>query len=285
MIRYLPVLLAILPVSASAFTISGSGNSDLRGWAADPVSFKLNPAGCSIDQATLEQAIRDALSLWNGVPTSRLSVEYGGTTTVSLAQASADSVSDEVVAQGPYIFCSTNFTADSGGAPADSVPGVGTFSSPAGQIVHGYLILNSTSGGAANIAELSTTTLSIIMAHELGHVLGLGHTSDTTALMYYDASARTKLSLSQDDMDGISYLYPRSEPSGAFGCGTLAAVGAAGKQWSDRNSGPRNPPSTGSGGAAAVSFFVMLAILFLATSILKRSAKRTLPNRLSPIGQ
>jgi hypothetical protein len=43
------------------------------------------------------------------------------------------------------------------------------------------------------------------------------------ALMYYDASAKANLRLSQDDMDGISYLYPSDELGGdkIAGCGLI----------------------------------------------------------------
>ncbi|HEY8269938.1 MAG TPA: matrixin family metalloprotease [Pseudobdellovibrionaceae bacterium] len=80
--------------------------------------------------------------------------------------------------------------------------------------------------GSANISNFDHTVLKIILAHEIGHLLGLGHSASTKALMYYDASAKTSLSLSQDDIDGISYLYPSDEmSSGKYGgCGLVTNV-------------------------------------------------------------
>ena len=49
-----------------------------------------------------------------------------------------------------------------------------------------------------------------VYLHENGHVLGLGHSAETGAVMeaVYDGERRI---LHQDDIDGISFLYPSSE--------------------------------------------------------------------------
>ena len=85
------------------------------------------------------------------------------------------------------------------------------------------MYLNASSGDA-NIANFDHDTLTIIVAHEIGHLLGLGHSADQNALMYYDGSYRTVLSLAQDDIDGISYLYPSNELGGdkMLGCAMVA---------------------------------------------------------------
>ena len=52
--------------------------------------------------------------------------------------------------------------------------------------------------------------------------------------MYFNATNKTELSLAQDDMDGVTSLYPRQEPlSGQFlGCGTVERPGGGGfGQW------------------------------------------------------
>lgn len=49
----------------------------------------------------------------------------------------------------------------------------------------------------------------IAATHELGHSLGLGHSSDPDAVMYPTYSIRDSKSfkLSQDDIEGIQKLY------------------------------------------------------------------------------
>src|SRR5690606_29136124 len=83
-------------------------------------------------------------------------------------------------------------------------------------------------------ANFDRTQLKIILAHEIGHILGLGHSHDESALMYYNASAKEDLNLAQDDIDGITYLYPSDELDGAdlAGCGMVSnGVPPAGGGW------------------------------------------------------
>lgn len=47
------------------------------------------------------------------------------------------------------------------------------------------------------------------VTHELGHVLGMDHSKDPTATMYYSANKgdTNKRSLAEDDINGLCYLY------------------------------------------------------------------------------
>ncbi|GAV58089.1 Peptidase_M10 domain-containing protein/PG_binding_1 domain-containing protein, partial [Cephalotus follicularis] len=51
--------------------------------------------------------------------------------------------------------------------------------------------------------------LESVAVHEIGHLLGLGHSTDPNAVMYAEIEAGTiKRDLDQDDIDGIHSLYP-----------------------------------------------------------------------------
>ncbi|KFO25633.1 Stromelysin-2 [Fukomys damarensis] len=66
--------------------------------------------------------------------------------------------------------------------------------------------------------DASGTNLFLVAAHELGHSLGLFHSTDTKALMYplYNSfTDLTRFRLSQDDVDGIQFLYGPPPPSPA----------------------------------------------------------------------
>jgi hypothetical protein len=191
-----------------SFTLNSSTNPNLEGWSGGDVQLLVNTANCpaNIDVVGI---IKDSVSIWNNVPTSSIKVSYGGSTTSTVASSPTT------------VYCETNFQAVVG-ADQNFVPGAASVSTTGGRISQGILYLN-VSAGNANIANFDQTILKVILAHEIGHILGLGHSGSTNSLMYFDASARQKLSLSQDDIDGISYLYPSNEFSDSkfAGCGLV----------------------------------------------------------------
>lgn len=207
------VLIFLFPIGLQAFTLI-STNPNQQGWAGKTVSFALNPSGCP---GNINSILTDAVNLWNSVPWSGLKVEIAGSSSASAAQAFGGSASEAAV-----IVCDTNFGATTG-ANANNVAGVGLVFGTLMPIVKGSLLLNAQAGANASIANMSSSEAAVIAAHEIGHVLGFGHSADEKALMYYDASYRSNLALGQDDMDAISYLYPRDELSGQqiMGCGTV----------------------------------------------------------------
>jgi hypothetical protein len=201
-------LVFFLFLNLNAFTLSNS--SGIKGWANNEVTIVVNTANCpnGVDVVAL---IKDAMDVWNNVPTSSLKVKYGGSTT-------STTDGNPVVA-----YCETNFQAVTG-ANQNETPGVARGNGNS-QLVTGLLILNA-SVGTANIANVSRIGLEVVVAHEIGHVLGLGHSQSANALMYYTYSLKTDLNLAQDDIDGISYLYPSDEfkDNEFAGCGLIKNI-------------------------------------------------------------
>ncbi len=224
--------------TARAFTLS-SGTTVL-GWRFNELGFYLNPSGCSIPQAEVETAMDIAFGLWNSVGSSRLRIFRSTTVTTTVSQALAG---DGAGPPSPMVLCDTALTTTIG-ANSNSIPAAtaSAFNGQDRRVDYAIILLNSESGKSANIRNLNPTKLAIILAHEIGHALGLGHTTDTAALMYFDATDKTVLGLSQDDIDGITFLYPRQEPAlgDLYGCGaaerghkasTPVAASAAAAAW------------------------------------------------------
>ena len=224
----------LIGLNVHAFTLNSTSDSSINGWASPEVTFLVNASNCpaSIDVPAL---IADAASVWNDVATSTVKVSYGGTTTSTTYAAPTT------------VYCETNFQTVTG-ANQNSVPGAAAVVPPAvgGNISSALLVLNA-SAGSANIALYNQTSLKMILAHEIGHVLGLGHSQDSSALMYYSGNGKTNLTLAQDDIDGISYLYPRNEigTDKPLGCALVRNI---------------DPPSSGSRGLMVALLFVPLLV-------------------------
>ncbi|XVE92509.1 hypothetical protein REPUB_Repub01dG0103400 [Reevesia pubescens] len=64
------------------------------------------------------------------------------------------------------------------------------------------------SGDVTRSALPSAVDLESVVVHEIGHLLGLGHSSVEDAIMYPTISSRTKkVELANDDIEGIQLLY------------------------------------------------------------------------------
>lgn len=220
----------LFPIPLAAFTLLGSNTSHLQGWASMPISFFVNSSQCGIPEDRFNAAIDRALSAWNSVPTSRLRVTRGATSTVTAADVRAAGAASTVT-DSPLIVCASDFESVHEPGTKDTIGGIGSmaYGSPGNTILFGYLILNAQSDGAANVTLMSEELLSTVIAHEIGHVLGFGHSSSNAALMYYSLTPRSTPRLSQDDVDAVTYLYPRSEINGTglMGCGTLQGPGSS----------------------------------------------------------
>lgn len=214
--------------NVEAFTlILGSEGQISTGWKSNTVHFDVDTS-CASYLSTIESAISAASALWGSVPTAHLTISVGSTVTLSQPIVTYVSSSSTTLAPegNPIIYCDSSFQSNSG-ADADSIPGFAAAQnlSSNGQMLGALLVLNVQSGASANITSFNANLLNIVLSHEIGHCLGIGHSSDKNALMYYATNSSKKLVLSKDDMDAVTYLYPRQEltSAGLMGCGTISA--------------------------------------------------------------
>jgi hypothetical protein len=214
------LILLLLPHIAFAFTLNNSIGARYK---EDKVQVRagLNANCVDVDMQEVAGLISDAIkNFWNTVPTSRLQLEDGGSFNVS-----NDFFNGELCLIGGacggtpipavtdiVITCNGNATNFPGGSNllALTLPTVISGKDIKGSVV----IINETSTAFKN---LNTNQKISVISHEIGHAIGLGHSDDRAALMYFSV-VPVRNSLGRDDMDGVTYLYPVQGDMFGLGC-------------------------------------------------------------------
>lgn|GEM_PF-823209 len=252
----LKILLSFALVMATlpcvAFTlILGPQSQSTVGWKSKSVAFDVDTS-CDAYRGVVDESIRSAAAVWATVPDSSLQVSLGNTVTLAdpITTYVGDAATSFAPVGNPIVYCDESFSTNSG-ADAASIPGFATTPNmdADGKILGALLVLNVEANASANVTTLDATTTHIVLTHEIGHVLGLGHSANEKALMYYSVTPGNKAVLGQDDMDGISYLYPRREPfkDGFLACAAIQAMSSG----------------DGSNGGSGFSEFLTLALIVL----------------------
>jgi hypothetical protein len=199
--------------------------ADMRWQRADSdgvVTWYKNPSAPAPTTAPdVDQRIAKATEAWTAPPTARVSLNYGGTRSAGSEDVDCSSVNAGaglITFEDPYNEISGSVIAIGGGCsggPSHVVNGH-TFSS----ITHGFVIFQNASELSAGIR--SPDSFMRVLAHEIGHGIGLGHTCDpnngtpcTTAMqanLMYPSCCASAMPLppqiGPDDLAGIEFIYP-----------------------------------------------------------------------------
>lgn len=191
--------------------------SNTYGWKEKKLTFYVNPTNCTLPESELFSLIDGAIRAWNGVSNSDLEI-------VRAATVATDGDAEfraKTATQIPLILCS-NRLSDYGNVDPNTILGfVPYFNENAeGYVQYSGLVLNAQPGALAELSQLSAQEVELIIGHEIGHVLGLGHSGDPDSLMYFQLN-KSILYLTQDDEDGIAHLYPKNIVGGALGCAAV----------------------------------------------------------------
>lgn len=213
--KYFVILAFFISQSASAFTLSESQG---RSFSNDEIDVFIASTSCDnagFSTSELTSMVQNAVDdYWNKVPTSALYLDVKGIEpSFDLNNRSHSEAINSFVPAGSIVAgCNNDFDdpAILGGAVIDCSNGC-----------KAVLILNAMNG--SNLANKSRADVEAVIAHEIGHAIGLGHSQYEFNLMWFSTGQKTQKWLGQDDIDGVTYLYPHdSEFIGLFGsCATI----------------------------------------------------------------
>jgi hypothetical protein len=218
------------------FTTPGP-KADHWDFAAFPVTWNLNPSiGSNISGSrSVADLMQSSFNTWTSAPNAALSVTRGPDSAVNSESASPPNTNlicfvcaDADFAKDASTLAVTITTTANAAGQSNLHNGTTTF---VGQLLKADIVFNpaskfTTDGGCPSGATCQD--LQTVATHEVGHFFGLDHSAVVRAVMFPAASSL--LTLSYDDIAGISVLYPKSSPDVATGSitGTVTMSGGAG---------------------------------------------------------
>jgi len=201
-----PVLIAAFvfaPATARAWVpIHNCGSGVYAYWAADtrPVNYRINSSGAPVSEGAVVSSIETCFAHWYAPCCSGASSRHAGTTS-----AAATNNGDGVTTIG---FASSRWPGELGDPYSTLGVTIPLIWSDC-RISEADILFNETVhdfcySGCGGY----DTAFEPVATHEIGHLFGLGHTEDSSAIMYYTYLGGTSGALRDDDINGICTIYP-----------------------------------------------------------------------------
>jgi hypothetical protein len=213
---------AALQVAVSPFTLLRINNLPIRWFEFDnggAVNWRAHNVGLSGFPGGGYSELQTAINVWNAEPETPISYNYLGRGNVSLGLTTFDGV-NALLFNDPNQEISGTFNCNQGGVLAIGGP---WFDTNIRDTFKGTTYLRTAGAdivvndGIACFLQSDTLPLRELLAHELGHTLGLGHSSESRsepnatlrdALMYFAVHNDGRGAvLKADDLAGIRQVY------------------------------------------------------------------------------
>lgn len=256
-------LLLLYVSAAEAFTLNNNFGARFKNSKVKVTVANDTVCQQGITVYDLESWIKPAVNdFWNEVPTSRLRLIPSGfydnfpvNINTAILCSPTDTECLNVTASGKEVIppvkdiviaCNRELVNFNGSPEVLAVAVPNNFG---GKMIKGAVILiNDASPAFKSLSEADKIS---VIAHEIGHAIGLGHPKDQPeALMYY-RTVNLRKNLAQDDVDGVTYLYPKQIDA----CGLFGGFGGT------INTGK------GSGGPSLWQMFMMLGLMVLISEL------------------
>ena len=212
-----------LIITSSSFGFTLNPNTG-KGFKSNNIKIDIADSDCSgagFSTSKLKSLTKNAVDhYWNNVASSAVNIKVTGIDSSIDIDGMDHTTALNSVVPDNRIVAGCNDDADDFGDP--TILGSALMSC-SGSRCKAVLILNANN---SRLNDFSSKELEAVIAHEIGHAIGLGHSESKHNLMYYSVGGKNQKWLGLDDIDGVNYLYPHdAELLGVFGnCGSVQSI-------------------------------------------------------------